>query len=594
VEGVLGVDFDAANFMHNIVVAKWRVIGFMALMQMVLLGSGTVTSLLRAEAGERKRAYAELRGSEEQFRAMFETASIGMAQADPRTGQWVRVNQRLCVISGYSADELLRLHFSEITHPDDRQADWDAFQRVVRGEAPDYQMEKRYIRKDGTIAWVNVNMAIVRDAAGQPVRTMSTIEDIMERRQTEETLRTLSRAVEQSPASIVITDTCGNIEYANPKFTEVTGYTIDEARWKNPRILKSGETPPEEYARLWQSITQGQEWHGEFHNKKKNGDLYWESATISPILDATGCTTHFVAVKEDITERKNAEAELAGVERKLRAAFRQAGMAEVATSVLHNVGNVLNSVNVSLGIATEKAGQMKAASIVRIAALLREHADDLPAFFANHPQGARLPQFLEQLAGHFAADQQSVLGELYSLRTNIEHINEIVAMQQSYAGAGGVIEVLPLADVVEDALRMNLAAFDRHGTNVVREFDSALPPVAVDRNKVLLILVNVVRNAKYACDEAGRGDKRITVRTHLNGDGIARISVSDNGVGIPPGNLTRIFEHGFTTRKGGHGFGLHSSALAAAEMGGSLRAESDGTGTGATFTLELPVSPDHT
>jgi PAS domain S-box-containing protein len=311
---------------------------------------------------------------------------------------------------------------------------------------------------------------------------------------------------------------------------------------------------------------------------------------ISPIR--LGTTVIFSAFLHDITGRKRAEEELRQIHRQLVDTSRQAGMAEVATSVLHNVGNVLNSVNTSMSIATEKVSQLKAAGLGRVAALLNEHAENLPAFFAGHPPGIRLPGFLSQLAGHFSTEQKAVLGELASLRTNLDHINEIVAMQQSYAGTGGLIEVLPLAEVIDDALRMNVGAFARHGTQIVCEHDPALPPMAIDRNKLLLILVNLVRNAKYACDDGGSADKRITVRTRLNGAGLARISVSDSGVGIPSENLTRIFEHGFTTRKQGHGFGLHSSALAASEMGGSLRAHSDGPGLGATFTIDLPLCPE--
>jgi PAS domain S-box-containing protein len=145
----------------------------------------------------------------------------------------------------------------------------------------------------------------------------------LERRKAEEALRKLSRAVEQSPASIVITDTDGGIEYINPKFVRLTGYSLEEAMGKNPRILKSGEKPPEEYRQLWDIITAGGEWKGEFHNKKKNGELYWESAVISPITDVHGKITHYIAVKEDITERKNAEAEREKLIKELQAALTE-------------------------------------------------------------------------------------------------------------------------------------------------------------------------------------------------------------------------------------------------------------------------------
>ncbi len=158
---------------------------------------------LRQEIAERQGAEAALRASEEQYRAIFETASVGIAQSDPRTGQWLRVNEKMCAITGYSADELLRMPISEVTHPDDRRTDSEAFQRVVRGEQPNYRLEKRYIRKDGSLAWVNVNMTVIRDAAGQPARTVATIEDITERKRAEareklarETLELLNRSKE--------------------------------------------------------------------------------------------------------------------------------------------------------------------------------------------------------------------------------------------------------------------------------------------------------------------------------------------------------------------------------------------------------------
>ena len=258
-------------------------------------------------------------------------------------------------------------------------------------------------------------------------------------------------------------------------------------------------------------------------------------------------------------------------------ASRLAGMAEVATGVLHNVGNVLNSVNVSATLVQERLRESKLASFVKTAAVLQEHSADLGAFLTNDPRGQRIPPFLIKLAGHLAAEQEGFLKELAALTKNIEHIKEIVAMQQSYARVAGVLEPLAPVQLMEDALQLNEAALARHRIRLVREF-AEVPPVLVDKHKVLQILINLIRNAKYALDQGKPEEKRLTLGIDLAGPERVQIFVRDNGVGIAPENLTRIFGHGFTTKKEGHGFGLHSGANAAKELGGSLRAHSDGLG----------------
>jgi signal transduction histidine kinase len=294
-----------------------------------------------------------------------------------------------------------------------------------------------------------------------------------------------------------------------------------------------------------------------------------------------------LAVIEDITERRLAEAELERVHKLLLAASRDAGMAEVATNVLHNVGNVLNSVTVSASLVSERIRKSKCAGLARVAALLSEHAADLMTFLTGS-QGRQLPVYLQELAADLIAERDAASAELAVLRGNVEHIKEIVAMQQSYARRGGVSEIVDIRTLVEDSLRMNEGAFSRHGVALVRDFQE-VPLITVDKHKVLQILVNVIRNAKYACDESGSAEKRVTVRVRTI-TGAMLIAIIDTGVGIPPENLERIFSHGFTTRKGGHGFGLHSCALAAQDLGGSLRADSAGRGQGATFTLTLPLT----
>ena len=293
---------------------------------------------------------------------------------------------------------------------------------------------------------------------------------------------------------------------------------------------------------------------------------------------------------EEINERERLGKEKDRIHRELLATSRQAGMAEIATGVLHNVGNVLNSVNITATLVADTVRRSKAASLIKVSALLQEHEADLGTFIVADEKGKKIPGYLNLLAQELSREQQEVQGELASLKTNVNHIKEIVAMQQSYARIAGVTETVALADLVEDGIRMHSGAYTRHGVRLAKEYDK-VPPVALDKHKALQIIVNLLQNAKYACDESDRADKQVTVRVQPDGHEKVKVVVEDNGMGISKENLTRIFAHGFTTRKGGHGFGLHSGALAAKEMGGALRAFSDGPGRGATFVLELPMEP---
>ncbi|WP_164976014.1 MHYT domain-containing protein [Oleiharenicola lentus] len=296
----------------------------------------------------------------------------------------------------------------------------------------------------------------------------------------------------------------------------------------------------------------------------------------------------FYVIGHDLTERKQAEEELARTYQRLIEVSRQAGMAEVATGVLHNVGNVLNSVNVSASLASEIARRSRIDQLEKLCGLLEARRSDLGQYLTTDPQGRLVPDFLRALADGFTKERSTLLGELENLRKSIEHIRNIVAMQQSHAKSVGVTETLPLTDLIESALRINADILARRNIELVRDYQ-ATPTVMIDKHKVMQILINLIRNACHACDETGRTDKRISVQT--TGEKTrCRITVTDNGVGIPAENLARIFNHGFTTRKDGHGFGLHTGALAAKELGGTLQVTSDGAGRGASFTLEIPCA----
>ncbi len=319
---------------------------------------------------------------------------------------------------------------------------------------------------------------------------------------------------------------------------------------------------------------------------RKNGEEFPFEMALSTWK--TGAGIFFGSVMRDIGERKAAEEALRLSQQKLLDTSRLAGMAEVATGVLHNVGNVLNSVNISASLALDKLRASKVDSFSKAAALIAQHEHDLGDFITKDPQGQRLPRFLQRLSGFLTEENAATRTELEQLGKNVEHIKEIVAMQQSYASVTGVLEDVPAEQLVEDALQLNSASFARHGIEIGRKFQPA-PAVRVDKHKVLQILINLLRNAKHAVEDAERPDPRIGISVASAGDQVC-IAVADNGVGIPAKNLTNVFRHGFTTKKNGHGFGLHSGANAAKEMGGALSVSSQGEGMGATFTLSLPVA----
>jgi PAS domain S-box-containing protein len=221
--------------------------------------------------------------------------------------------------------------FTRLIYPPDAQRFEAEINEALEGN-DDYVSEYRFLRPNGEVRTLEARGHVIRDVVGQPTRLIGTSMDITERKQAEEELKKLSQAVEQSPASVVITDLKGTIEYVNPKFCEVTGYTFEEAIGQNPRILKSDHTPSEVHRELWKTIKAGREWRGEFRNKKKNGDIYWESATISPLKSADGATAHYLAVKEDVTERKKMEQSILEKEARFRGYFEHSQIGMAVTS----------------------------------------------------------------------------------------------------------------------------------------------------------------------------------------------------------------------------------------------------------------------
>lgn len=294
-------------------------------------------------------------------------------------------------------------------------------------------------------------------------------------------------------------------------------------------------------------------------------------------------------LRQQVAARERTNRELADAQRRLMQLSREAGMAEVATGVLHNVGNVLNSANVSVSLLREAVRNSELPQLARTVGLLETRRDTLAEFLRDDTRGRLVLPFLGQLSTQLDAEHRRLAEEIGTLQRSIEHIKEIVAMQQTFARTAAVLEEVSAAELLRHCLEIHQGSLDRHQVRFELEIAPDVPALTTDRHNVLQILNNFVSNAIHATKAKLPGQRLIVVRAErLDADRVA-LSVRDNGAGIPPENLPRIFRLGFTTRKDGHGFGLHSGVLAARSLGGALDVFSAGAGQGATFTLTLPV-----
>ncbi|TAK97870.1 MAG: PAS domain S-box protein, partial [Verrucomicrobia bacterium] len=468
---------------------------------------------------ERKQVEEQLRQMSERLMLATSAAGVGIWDWDV-TNDLLVWDDRMCWLYGFNPDRFPGAYkaWRECVHPDDRARAEEAVQRALRCES-DFNTEFRVVLANGSIRHIKATGVVQRNAAGGTVRMVGTNWEITEIKRAEEQLRKHSRAVEQSPASIVITDRNGNIEYVNPKFTEITGYALDEVRGKNPRLLKSGETSPEEYRRLWQTISAGREWRGEFHNRKKNGEQFWEFASISPIVDEGGNITHFLAVKEDITARKRAEAERRLLEDHLRQTQKMEAFGQLAGGVAHDFNNILAATLIHLGLMKERRNL---------------DAETLESIHELESHAQRAASLTRQLL-------------LFGRRSVMQ------------------VRPLDLNEAVENLLKMLRRLIGEHIT-LEWQGRSVLPRVLADAGMIEQIVVNLVVNARDAMPKGGI----VTIATslaevdaaqaqaepHARPGQFACLTVSDTGCGMDETVLRRIFEPFFTTKDTGKGTGL--------------------------------------
>ncbi|MEO6080034.1 MAG: PAS domain S-box protein [Steroidobacteraceae bacterium] len=537
---------------------------------------------------------------EELQRATFVQFPLGISYA-MRDGTFVWCNTAFDEMLGLAPGEHQHKSIHELTQDaDDEQAD-ELLESLWNGKIASYAVEKHYRKRDGQYLWVRVTAALIRNGNGEPVCSVGFVEDISSRKEAELALeqnrRMIEAVAENVPVALIASDQSGRITFSNRAATELHAVGTDSPdgdatglyREGSQLHLADGKTPllpdqrPLDRALRGEVLT-----NFEFVLTPRDAKSRVLLANACPLTGPGHHRLGAVAVLQDITHLRETEAEVSRIHRDLVDASRQAGMAEVATNVLHNVGNVLNSVTVSASLVANKIRRSKGVRLNEVATLLNESKDRLTLFLADDERGRQLPLYLAKLATQLEAEREDWLKELAGLRSNLDHIQQAVSMQQAHAKRCAVPQDICLSDILEESLRINAEALSTGRVKIKRDFRDA-PNMSVDKHKVLQILVNLVRNAKLACDEALGGRKLITLRVQTL-EQTVKISVADNGVGISSETMRRLFNHGFTTRKDGHGFGLHSAALTAKELNGTLSAHSAGLGFGATFTLELPLT----
>jgi len=495
---------------------------------------------------DRRRTEKNLRDSNEQFRAMFEMATIGMAMTDPETGAFLRVNQKLCEITGYTAGEMLMMSVRDITHRDDRDEDWAQFQRVVKVEHPDYHMEKRYLHKDGRNVWVSVNRTVVRNEAGHPFRCMATIEDITDRRRSESRLLLQSRALEAAENTIVITDKEGLIEWANSAFCTNSGYSLAETIGQNPRLLNSGHQDDKFYRDMWATISLGNVWHGEVINRRKDGSLYTEEMTITPVTNDAGEIEHYIAVKQDITERKR-------LENQFMRAQRMESIGTLAGGIAHDLNNILAPILLSIE-------------------MLKETSTD--------PESVRILETIE-----------------LSAKQGADIVKQVLSFARGLEGKKIEVQARHLLKNLENIIKNTFPKDIRLRLSIPNDTWTILG----DPTQVQQILLNLCVNARDAMPSGGAltlglencvlDDKYATQNLQAKPGRYVAISVTDSGTGMRQNIIDKIFDPFFTTKELNQGTGLGLSTVMGIVKSheGTINVYSE-VGKGTTFKVYLPAA----
>ena len=485
------------------------------------------------KALDRQRLARALRESEERYRLIAEHINDAIVLTDLE-GRLVFANGRAEVITGYTAQELTGLLVFNLLTPEGSREAQERLVAAASGGEPAAVLEAPLRRKDGSLVWIEANMASVR-SEGRVVGRLGVLRDISERKRAEQKVRLQASALDAAASGIVITDREGTIIWANPGFTSITGYSLDEVTGQTSRVLKSGHHDAAFYQSLWETILAGQTWRGEIINRRKDGALYPEEQTITPVRDEQGEITHFIAIKEDITERKRLQEHLTQSE-------KLAAMGQLLASVAHELNNPLS-------VLTGHAALLKSASDQKVAdrAVKMIHAAE---------RCARIVRNFLTLARQRPPE-----------RTRVD-----------------------LNQVVRDALELVAYPIRVDNIELGLELSERLPRLTADGHQLHQVVINLLTNAQQALREAPT-PRRITVTTRAGANERSVVlQVADNGPGISQEIQAKLFEPFFTTKPPGEGTGL-GLAICQGIVNthhGTLQVAS-APGQGATFRMELPV-----
>jgi PAS domain S-box-containing protein len=535
------------------------------------------TDGMLSDVTARKEADMELRSKSALLEAQIDSTIDGIMVVDP-DGKRILQNQRFI--------DMFRLPPALVHQEKDREAvEWvlqlmrnpDSF--LAKIEYLNSHAEEKSRDEieflDGTI--LDRYSAPVRDKQGKYYGRIWTFRDITARRRNEEMLRTLSTVVEQSPVAVVITDPRGKISYINRKFTETTGYSLEEVQGKNPRILNSGYSPREMYITLWKTVLAGKEWQGEFRNLKKNGEVFWESAVISPIVDESGKITHLVGMKQDITEQRAMESEL-------RQAQKLEGIGQLAAGIAHEINTPTQFVTDNLTFLQDACK-----SFTEMLGLYREATNGALAE-ASPAAAESLRKAERELDLDFLAEEapRAIAQSLDGAR----RVANIVRAMKEFSHPDSAEKIdTDLNRAVESTITVARNEW-KYVADVETHFDETLPLVFCNRGEVNQVVLNLVVNAAHSIKEKLKdNDKgKITISTGRRGS-FAEITISDTGTGIPEAIQTRIYEPFFTTKEVGKGTGQGlalAHTVVVKKHQGKIWFETR-MGSGTTFFIHLPI-----